>query len=108
VAECAKVRQSVLPSPGIGISWRVLGSDSPAHFTSCTLFFLRRSSPVESPFNDKLSAIQARIRELSELVEAEENPIKVELLAREVQDLPCAEDKSQASDLSSASVENPM
>jgi hypothetical protein len=63
---------------------------------------------VESPFNDKLSAIQAHIRELSELIEAEENSIKVELLARELQDLLCAEDKSQPCDLNSASVENQM
>ena len=51
---------------------------------------------MPSPFNDKLSAIQACIRELSELIEAEENPIKVELLARELQDLLCAEDKITA------------
>jgi hypothetical protein len=50
---------------------------------------------MPSPFNEKLSAIQAR-RELSELIEAEENPIKVELLARELQDLLCAEDKITA------------
>ncbi len=53
---------------------------------------------MESPLGDKLSPIEARIRELPKLIEAEPNPIKVETLARELRQLLSVDDKSEPTD----------
>ena len=48
---------------------------------------------MESPLSDKVK--EARIRELPTLIQAEENPIKAELLARELRYLLSVDDKAQ-------------